>query len=349
MVLIVLASVLSIFLYRATLDSIWGDRFCAFLNALQIKVMNQIYKVVATKLTNWENHEIDTHYNTALASKLFLFQFFNSYNSLFYIAFLKGHIEGCANDDCMKELETQIAVIFITNLFLNAVELGLPFAFFKYRMWNEERNIAKKMKQNPTLITRTEMTYTEFQSKLSPYETPMWDYMELVIQYGYVILFSAAFTLAPLLAFALNLFEIRVDAYKYSYLVRRPFPQPQENIGIWFVIIQAIAYSGIVTNVAIAIFTAHIFDTSLEEKWIIFLLIEHALLLFKFLQSSAIPDTPFIVKQAKIWQARRVAEKMYNKCVTTEDERLQRNLHFTESGADKIGLKEEEIDEDNIN
>lgn len=81
------------------------------------------------------------------------------------------------------------------------------------------------------------MSYTEQQAKLGPYETPMSDYMELVIQYGYVILFSASFTLTPLLAYILNLFEYRVDAYKLCYLVRRPYPQTTENIGIWFYII----------------------------------------------------------------------------------------------------------------
>lgn len=93
---LVVAIVLSIFLYRATLHGdVWGARFCAFLNAVQIKIMNFIYKYVAKKLTDWENHEVDTSYNSSLASKLFLFQFVNSYNSLFYIAFLKNYTEGC--------------------------------------------------------------------------------------------------------------------------------------------------------------------------------------------------------------------------------------------------------------
>ena len=97
--------------------------------------MNYIYKFVAKWLTDWENHEIDTTYNSALASKLFLFQFVNSYNSLFYIAFLKGTTEGCDDNDCMAELEIQLSTIFITNLVLNVVELGTPWAFFKLRMW----------------------------------------------------------------------------------------------------------------------------------------------------------------------------------------------------------------------
>jgi len=132
----------------------------------------------------------------------------------------------------------------------------------------------------------------------------MTDYMELVIQYGYVVLFSASFTLTPLLAYILNIFEVRVDAYKLSYLVRRPYPAQAETIGIWFYIIQAVAYIGIVTNVAIAIFTAHIFDVDIASKWLLFLLIEHALLLFKFMLSSYIPDTPKEVSDAKQWQER---------------------------------------------
>jgi anoctamin-10/anoctamin-7 len=103
-VTLVLAIVLSIFLYRATLHDEWGPRFCAFLNAIQIKVMNTIYRVVARKLTDWENHETDSLYNDSLAIKLFLFQFVNSYNSLFYIAFLKSSLEGCIDGDCMHEL-----------------------------------------------------------------------------------------------------------------------------------------------------------------------------------------------------------------------------------------------------
>lgn len=51
--------------------------------------MNVVYRWIAGKLTDWENHEHDTAYNDAMATKLFLFQFVNCYNSLFYIAFLK--------------------------------------------------------------------------------------------------------------------------------------------------------------------------------------------------------------------------------------------------------------------
>ena len=218
-------------------DDEWGPRLCAFANAIQIKIMNYVYGHVAKWLTKWENHENDSHYHDALATKLFLFQFVNSYNSLFYIAFLKNTVEGCRDEDCMHELTIQLSTIFITNLFLNISELGTPFLMQKLFVWLEERKLKKRQQENPERVVRMEMSYTEQQSKHYQYETPMSDYMELVIQYGYVILFSSSFTLTPLLAYILNLFEVRVDAFKLCYLTRRPYPQMSENIGIWYNII----------------------------------------------------------------------------------------------------------------
>lgn len=73
-VLLVLAFVTSIFLYRATLDKDGvGPKLCALLNAIQIKVMNFIYKYVATWLNNWENYETDSKYYDGLTIKLFMF------------------------------------------------------------------------------------------------------------------------------------------------------------------------------------------------------------------------------------------------------------------------------------
>ena len=58
------------------------------------------------------------------------------------------------------------------------------------------------------------------------------EYLELVIQYGYMVLFGLAFPLAILLAAVNNIFEIQVDKYKLVSLVRRPIPQGAASIGI---------------------------------------------------------------------------------------------------------------------
>jgi hypothetical protein len=57
-----------------------------------------------------ENHRTDTAYENSLITKIAVFQFINSYISLFYIAFIKnsvttfGESERCINNNCLEEL-----------------------------------------------------------------------------------------------------------------------------------------------------------------------------------------------------------------------------------------------------
>lgn len=126
----VVVAVGGIFLYRASLraqHNKYGNLICAMINAVQIRVMNIIYGKIAVLMSDWENHETETQYNDNLAVKLFLFKFVNSYISLFYIAFVQPYLEGCpAESSCMRVLTVQLTTIFITNLSLNLLELGLP-------------------------------------------------------------------------------------------------------------------------------------------------------------------------------------------------------------------------------
>ena len=71
-----------------------------------------------------------------------------------------------------------------------------------------------------------------------------------VIQYGFVTMFVAAFPLAPLLALLNNIFEIRLDAYKYTTQMRRPLGYRARDIGIWSRILEAMTYMSVISNVS---------------------------------------------------------------------------------------------------
>jgi len=125
----VLVAVTGIFIYRALLKKSGehsAGMVCGLLNAVQIKIMNIVYTKVAVKLNEWENHETESQANDSYAVKLFMFRFINSYISLFYVGFLKSTVEGCGEKGCMGELRMQLGTIFITNLCMNVVELGMP-------------------------------------------------------------------------------------------------------------------------------------------------------------------------------------------------------------------------------
>jgi hypothetical protein len=70
-----------------------GSPLCGLINAIQIFVLNSVYKSVAQKLNDFENHRTESEYENNLIVKVFLFQFVNSFSSFVYIAFAKRFIE----------------------------------------------------------------------------------------------------------------------------------------------------------------------------------------------------------------------------------------------------------------
>ena len=59
------------------------------------------------------------------------------------------------------------------------------------------------------------------------------DYLELVIQFGYVIFLSTLFPLAAFFSLLNNIIEICADAFKLCMIYQRPFSQRVKDIGHW--------------------------------------------------------------------------------------------------------------------
>ena len=71
-----------------------------------------------------------------------------------------------------------------------------------------------------------------------------------MIQYGFVVIFIAAFPLAPLFALLNNIVEIRLDAYKLITQYKRPTAMKAQDIGVWYNILQTITYIAVISNVS---------------------------------------------------------------------------------------------------
>jgi hypothetical protein len=232
------------------------------LNAVQILVLNTVYRGVAKKLNDLENHRTDREYENHLIVKVFLFQFCNSFASFFYIAFVKRSIEGhClpsafSKDDCLTELRDQLLILFLIRIVVgNTTEVVVPYLKYRYQLYCERKAIDTKQDQRHN--------YIEEQAKLVPYEhaEAFEDYNEMVIQFGFINLFVVAFPLTPLLALLNNIAEVHVDSVKLCFMHRRPFPEPAKNIGAWFYIMRFISYMALGTNSALILWTSELFKT----------------------------------------------------------------------------------------
>lgn len=82
------------------------------------------------------------------------------------------------------------------------------------------------------------------------------EYLEMVLQYGFVTIFVAAFPLAPFFALINNILEMRFDAKKLLEFHRRPVTQRVRDIGVWYRILDSIGKLSVITNGLIIAFTS---------------------------------------------------------------------------------------------
>ncbi|TFK51911.1 DUF590-domain-containing protein [Heliocybe sulcata] len=77
------------------------------------------------------------------------------------------------------------------------------------------------------------------------------DFAEMVTQFGYVVLWSSIWPLAPVMAWVNNLVEQRSDAFKITVHNRRPIPVRTDTIGPWLDMLTFLTWLGALTNSAL--------------------------------------------------------------------------------------------------
>ena len=159
MILLVIAAVVGVVVYRAAVfASLSGNKdkeiqgrariitsmTAALLNLLAINLLKFAYSKLAVWLTDWENPPTRTDYEDSFTWKMYLFQFVNTYASIFYIAFFKSglvvgtpgrykriagkyRLDGCSEQGCFLELCVQLLIIMVGQQIIgNITEVAIP-------------------------------------------------------------------------------------------------------------------------------------------------------------------------------------------------------------------------------
>lgn len=276
---LVLAFVFGVIVYRVIVSHVFyaqnlpyasmaTSASAATLNLVCILFLSKVYQSLAWHLTNWEFPRTESEFENSYTIKVFFFQFINFYSSLFYIAFFKGkfaslpasttlgesnklfgyHPETCDPAGCMVELVIQLGIIMVgKQIFNNFMEILFPILQNWWRSrqsnWETEDNAYTRWEKDFALYPVAEMCL-------------FYEYLEMVIQYGFITLFVAAFPLAPLFALLNNIMEIRLDAYKFAVAYRRPMSGKAKDIGIWYRILDGVSRFAVLTNACVIAFTS---------------------------------------------------------------------------------------------
>lgn len=245
----------------------------AVINLFVITVLNFIYDYLAIFLTDLEMKRTQAEYDESLSLKIYLFQFVNYYSSIFYIAFFKGKFPGypakynrifglrqeeCSTGNCMFELCIQLVIIMVGKQIMNSIlEMFIPWITKTVIIcWNRMGITHSYSSEGVNL--RTHNQWTE-DYKLLPWQfmSMFNEYLEMVIQYGFITIFVVAFPLAPFFALLNNIFEMRLDAKKFLLYYRRSTPKRLRDIGTWYGIMQIICRLSVMSNAFIIAFSSN--------------------------------------------------------------------------------------------
>ncbi|XP_046300900.1 anoctamin-1 isoform X4 [Marmota monax] len=239
------------------------------INLVVIILLDEVYGCIARWLTTIEVPKTEKSFEERLTFKAFLLKFVNSYTPIFYVAFFKGRFVGrpgdyvyifrsfrmeeCAPGGCLMELCIQLSIIMLGKQLIqnNLFEIGIP----KMKKFIRYLKLRRQSTAAPEELVKRRQRY-EVDYNLEPFAGLTPEYMEMIIQFGFVTLFVASFPLAPLFALLNNIIEIRLDAKKFVTELRRPVAVRAKDIGIWYNILRGVGKLAVIINAFVISFTS---------------------------------------------------------------------------------------------
>ncbi|KAM3870245.1 anoctamin-10 [Diretmus argenteus] len=249
-------------------------------------VLALVFPRVALRLTEYENHREESVHQNHLTAKVLVFTFFNFFAVLFHIAFVMQDLPLLH-----KRLSSLLVVTQVVNQMSEVVIPFLVDRFFRHPNKKEKEDDPQEDK-------------LKSQQELPPFPGLFREYIELLVQFGYLSLFSSVFPLTAVLLLINNLTEIRSDAYKICRLYRKPFSAPAAGIGVWQPAFEFLSFVSVISNCWLLLLSAEI--RSYGQNWgvngqdlLLFAVVaEHLLIVCKMVLAFLIPDEPdWVIKK----------------------------------------------------
>ncbi|KAL7907658.1 calcium-activated chloride channel domain-containing protein [Trichoderma velutinum] len=267
-------------------NSFYLDYLPTVLLAVLIPYISSYLETVAKWLTNYENHRTADSHEMSLTQKIFVLSIITNYLPILLTAFvyvpfgdqvfpwLEGHIVRFAPSigNRLTEMPFRLDSDRLRHEVITLTVTGQLSSFFeenilpliKHKMSGWYREYRRAYTKDTILISMVtdDQDEAEFLGKrrneatLEHYNVQD-DIAELVLQFGYLALFSSAWPLIPLGFLINNWVELRSDFAKISIEHQRPAPVRADGIGPWIVSLEILVWLGSITSASIV----HLFST----------------------------------------------------------------------------------------
>ena len=252
-----------------------------------VPTITTILTQIATRLNDYENWETTDAYDSAMTQKIFILNFITSYLPVFLTAFVYVpfgslivpyldifQLTARPFAENEKQLATpkagftinparlrkQVIYFAVTAQIVNfAMETIVPYlkrqGFHKYKEIKTER-ASKKGAAAPNVAANDLPEEAEFlarvrnEAELDVYDVST-DLREMVVQYGYLTLFSVVWPVTAVSFIINNWVELRSDAVKICVEMQRPTPHRADSIGPWLDSLGFLTWLGSISTAAL--------------------------------------------------------------------------------------------------
>ncbi|KAH6603133.1 hypothetical protein Trco_007908 [Trichoderma cornu-damae] len=264
------------------------------LLAVLIPYINSYLEGIANWLTDFENHRTADNHEMSLTQKIFVLSIITNYLPILLTAFvyvpfgnqifpwLEGHIVQFSPSIGNRltelpfrldanRLRHEVITLTVTGQLSSFFEENiLPLIKHKISCWYREyRRAYTKATILISMVTDDEdeaqfLARRRNEATLKTYNVQD-DIAELVLQFGYLALFSPAWPLIPMGFLINNWVELRSDFAKICIEHQRPAPYRAEGIGPWIISLEILVWLGSISSAAIV----HLFssDRLLSGSW----------------------------------------------------------------------------------
>lgn len=250
------------------------------LLAVAIPRISSALEGIAAALTEYENHRTADHHEMSLTQKLFVLSIITNYLPILLTAFVYVPF----GDDIIphvKQLLGRLFPKFTSNLALrpfrpdsdrlrNEVialtvtgqlsdffeENILPLIKYKLNEWYRDYRRAYTKDPMLLMLTSDDPVEADFLKRVRNQSTrPTYnvqdDIAEIVLQFGYLALFSPVWPLISMGFLVNNWIELRSDFARICIEHRRPAPTRSDGIGPWVTALETLTLLGSITTAAI--------------------------------------------------------------------------------------------------
>jgi len=243
----------------------------------------------ATRLTKYENYETEGEYETAMTQKTFVINFVTSYLPIMLTAFVYYPFANtlvpyldvfsltvkpfAENEKQMRvpnggfhinpdRLKKQMIYFAVTAQIVGQIlEVVLPYAkrqgfswWKKYQSKRAAKRAGKVSDEASAFDAPEEKAFlnrVRQEAELSEYDVTS-DLREIVLQFGFLTLFSIIWPVTSVSFVVNDWIELRTDAVKICLESQRPTPLRSDGIGSWHENLEFLAWVGSITTAAIA-------------------------------------------------------------------------------------------------